>query len=358
MLLMPCSGGQLRKTFSAAAAEPAVEASVTGLQCPVLQHTHVMHCVAGPALLLQRPDSCCLLQTQPGPLQAGLSSPQASIRSRAARVLKLLGLEGADPPSARPAAAATAAAAAPAAAAPVPDLLGGLDADEPLAPTAESMLGGPLLSLAAAGPRLSAPGDLLDPVSTLRHSSALQLCSQQIGLCSWPFCPRTYQRWCCTRGLAGPHASTCAELCAPASSASGSQCDSTRPLCRRRQFTSSRHPVQPGDLPATRRPVLRRLRTAAAAAAAAAAAGRPRTAARGPGRSAGWLACQAWAGSGSRPASRPLRCGPMRAGSSSLHIACPAGLHRAGTHKAWCNTVCQCASSSGSPACVLACSAD
>ena len=80
------------------------------------------------------------MQTEPRQLQAGLASPQASIRSRAARVLKLLGLEGGEA-AARPGAPAAAGQPAPVAAAAVPDLLGGLD-EGPPAHSAQDMLGG------------------------------------------------------------------------------------------------------------------------------------------------------------------------------------------------------------------------
>ena len=105
-----------------------------------LAHRRMLFANQVPAEAEDADDTPCLSQTQPGPLQAGLSSPQASIRSRAARVLKLLGLNEttAASPAAATAASAQAAPAAPTA--PVPDLLGGLD-DEPPAPTAASMLG-------------------------------------------------------------------------------------------------------------------------------------------------------------------------------------------------------------------------
>ena len=80
------------------------------------------------------------LQTEPAAVLAAQASPQASIRARAARVLKLLGVEGAGQPSAQ-APAAQAASAAAGGPVPVPDFLGGLE-DEPPAPsTPEDMLG-------------------------------------------------------------------------------------------------------------------------------------------------------------------------------------------------------------------------
>ena len=80
------------------------------------------------------------LQTEPAAVLAAQASPQASVRARAARVLKLLGVEGAGQPASQASAAppATAAAVGPA---PVPDLLGGLEDDPPAPATPEDMLG-------------------------------------------------------------------------------------------------------------------------------------------------------------------------------------------------------------------------
>lgn len=83
------------------------------------------------------------MQTQPQALQKAASSPLASVRQRAAKVLGLLGVQSAAAPAPGP--AAKPGAAAPAAA-PVPDLMGGFDEEPAAAPFASGadMLGEPL----------------------------------------------------------------------------------------------------------------------------------------------------------------------------------------------------------------------
>ena len=92
--------------------------------------------------MFQPAEGFLCMQTEPSALLAAQASPQASIRARAARVLKLLGVEGAGQPAGGASAPASASAAA---SAPVPDLLGGLEDEQPAASTADDMLGEALL---------------------------------------------------------------------------------------------------------------------------------------------------------------------------------------------------------------------